>query len=116
MTPPWLQKEEASTSRTEIGPNLADYQKHLELVRKSKLPAKRVGANFDRDSPKSANWLPAFGRVWNNGRRSASKQEFQRGQRKKLRTEFPAVPGESPHVPHHQPVSGPVPNINKYIL
>lgn len=44
-----------------------------EQQKLKKLPANRVGANFDHSSHTDANWLPSFGRVWNSGRRWQSR-------------------------------------------
>lgn len=38
--------------------------------KKSKLPATRVGAKFDRQCPSADNWLPSFGRVWSKNCRT----------------------------------------------
>lgn len=44
-----------------------------EQEKLKKLPPDRVGANFDHSSHTDPNWLPSFGRVWNNGRRWQSR-------------------------------------------
>ncbi|XP_052230223.1 centrosomal AT-AC splicing factor-like isoform X2 [Dreissena polymorpha] len=75
--PPWLQTE-SDGLRTEIGPTAADFTKHLEQKKKAKLPAGRVGANFDHSDSVSHDWLPSFGRVWSKGRRLQSKQHFEK--------------------------------------
>ncbi|XP_026068196.1 centrosomal AT-AC splicing factor isoform X1 [Carassius auratus] len=89
--PPWLLEEpdEAPGSgRQEMGPSLQGFLKHKEQEKLKKLPANRVGANFDHSSHTDANWLPSFGRVWNSGRRWQSRHQFReeetksRGKRK----------------------------------
>ena len=50
----------------------------VEIERKRKLPASRVGANFDHQGASSTTWLPSFGRVWNNQRRLNSRSVFLR--------------------------------------
>lgn len=57
---------------------MEDYQEHLKRVKKSKLPATRVGAKFDHSAESSQNWLPSFGRVWSKGRRLQSKLHFEK--------------------------------------
>lgn len=74
----------------EIGPSLQDFLKQKEQEKLRKLPANRVGANFDHSSQTDANWLPSFGRVWNSGRRWQSRHQFreeegQRGRQKRRR-------------------------------
>ncbi|KAK6173462.1 hypothetical protein SNE40_016907 [Patella caerulea] len=76
--PPWLQQSTDDIKRQDIGPTLSDYEKHLKLEKKKKLPENRVGANFDRHSVVSASWLPSFGGVWSNQRRLNYKNQFQR--------------------------------------
>ncbi|PKU39276.1 coiled-coil domain-containing protein 84 [Limosa lapponica baueri] len=47
---------------------------HTEEKQKlKKLPAERVGANFDHTCQTGESWLPSFGRVWNHGRRWQSR-------------------------------------------
>ncbi|XP_052817392.1 centrosomal AT-AC splicing factor-like [Mya arenaria] len=75
--PPWLLND-TPTSRGEIGPTLEDYQKHLHQEKRAKLPAMRVGANFDHQGTADTSWLPSFGRVWSKGRRLQSKQHFEK--------------------------------------
>ncbi|XP_030648698.1 centrosomal AT-AC splicing factor [Chanos chanos] len=76
--PPWLQEDpEEERTEQEIGPSLQDFLKHKEQEKLRKLPPNRVGANFDHSSHTDANWLPSFGRVWNNGRRWQSRHQFR---------------------------------------
>ncbi|KAK3594609.1 hypothetical protein CHS0354_015000 [Potamilus streckersoni] len=78
-TPPWLcVDEEDGDKQTEIGPTVQDYQKYLQREKKKRLPSTRVGAKFDHNAETSAQWLPSFGGVWNQGRRLQSKQYFGR--------------------------------------
>ncbi|NXW91346.1 CCD84 protein, partial [Alopecoenas beccarii] len=70
--PPWLTEEEDG-SRKEIGPSYEEFLKQKEKQKLKKLPAERVGANFDHTSETGAGWLPSFGRVWNHGRRWQSR-------------------------------------------
>lgn len=76
--PPWLMDDDTGVSSNSrpIGPTMQDWQRHLENIRKRKLPAQRVGAGFDRHSAVSSTWLPSFGRVWNHSRRLQSRREF----------------------------------------
>ncbi|KAL3886981.1 hypothetical protein ACJMK2_026937 [Sinanodonta woodiana] len=84
-TPPWLcVDEDDGDKKTEIGPTMQDYEKHLEREKKKRLPSTRVGAKFDHNAETSAQWLPSFGGVWNSGRRLQSQQYFGR-QKKKSR-------------------------------
>ncbi|XP_050416341.1 centrosomal AT-AC splicing factor [Patella vulgata] len=76
--PPWLQHSTDDINRQDIGPTLSDYEKHLKLEKKKKLPENRVGANFNRHSVASASWLPSFGGVWSHQRRLNNKNQFQR--------------------------------------
>ncbi|XP_006811383.1 centrosomal AT-AC splicing factor-like [Saccoglossus kowalevskii] len=69
--PPWLQDDEEKVPV--IGPTEEDFLKHLERERKRKLNPNRVGANFDHKIPTNDEWLPSFGRVWNQGRRWQSR-------------------------------------------
>ncbi|XP_018610670.1 centrosomal AT-AC splicing factor isoform X2 [Scleropages formosus] len=79
--PPWLLDDplEGSSGNTEqeIGPSHQEFLKHKEQEKLRKLPAHRVGANFDHTSQTDANWLPSFGRVWNSGRRWQSRHQFR---------------------------------------
>ncbi|KPP77054.1 coiled-coil domain-containing protein 84-like [Scleropages formosus] len=105
--PPWLLDDplEGSSGNTEreIGPSHQEFLKHMDHWRQCdiahglsllsepdcylpsaeeqeklrKLPAHRVGANFDHTSQTDANWLPSFGRVWNSGRRWQSRHQFR---------------------------------------
>ncbi|KAL2095088.1 hypothetical protein ACEWY4_009807 [Coilia grayii] len=78
--PPWMQddpEEGSSETVQEIGPSLQDFLKQKEQQKLKKLPPNRVGANFDHTSYTDANWLPSFGRVWNNGRRWQSRHQFR---------------------------------------
>ncbi len=45
----------------------------VHVERKRKLPASRVGAQFDHQGATDSTWLPKFGRVWDNQRRLHSK-------------------------------------------
>ncbi|XP_065711777.1 centrosomal AT-AC splicing factor [Patagioenas fasciata] len=74
--PPWLTEEEDG-SRREIGPSYEEFLKQKEKQKLKKLPAERVGANFDHTSETGAGWLPSFGRVWNHGRRWQSRRQFR---------------------------------------
>ncbi|XP_063060036.1 coiled-coil domain-containing protein 84 [Engraulis encrasicolus] len=77
--PPWMQDdpEEGSSKTQEIGPSLQEFMKQKEQEKLKKLPPNRVGANFDHTSHTDTNWLPSFGRVWNNGRRWQSRHQFR---------------------------------------
>ncbi|NWS74729.1 CCD84 protein, partial [Crotophaga sulcirostris] len=70
--PPWLTEEEDG-SKQEIGPSYEEFLRQKEKQKLRKLPAGRVGANFDHTSQTSESWLPSFGRVWNHGRRWQSR-------------------------------------------
>ncbi|NXL35907.1 CCD84 protein, partial [Glaucidium brasilianum] len=70
--PPWLTEEEEE-SKPQIGPSYEEFLKQKEKQKLKKLPAERVGANFDHTSQTSDSWLPSFGRVWNHGRRWQSR-------------------------------------------
>ncbi|NWR36745.1 CCD84 protein, partial [Tachuris rubrigastra] len=70
--PPWLTEEEDGTKQ-EIGPSYEEFLRQKEKQKLKKLPAERVGANFDHTSQTSDSWLPSFGRVWNHGRRWQSR-------------------------------------------
>ncbi|XP_035382846.1 coiled-coil domain-containing protein 84 isoform X2 [Electrophorus electricus] len=91
--PPWLLEEPddegMASTQQEIGPSLQEFLKHKEQEKLKKLPANRVGANFDHGSCTDADWLPSFGRVWNSGRRWQSRHQFRqeeaRGRRKRRR-------------------------------
>ncbi|MGH0129772.1 UNVERIFIED_CONTAM: hypothetical protein FKN15_059456 [Acipenser sinensis] len=80
-TPPWLKQdpEEGSsgTQEPQAGPSHEEFLKHKEQEKLRKLPANRVGANFDHASQTDAGWLPSFGRVWNSGRRWQSRHQFR---------------------------------------
>lgn len=84
--PPWLLKDPEDDSRCKsqdiVGPSLQDFLKHKEQQKLKKLPANRVGANFDHSSDTSEDWLPSFGRVWNSGRRWHSRHQFRQEQAK----------------------------------
>ncbi|NWY06783.1 CCD84 protein, partial [Nothoprocta ornata] len=72
--PPWLiEEEEEVGSQQQIGPSYEEFLKEKEKQKLKKLPADRVGANFDHTSETGASWLPSFGRVWNQGRRWQSR-------------------------------------------
>jgi len=81
-TPPWLRAEEKDSSgcsSKEYGPSIKDLQNHLNANKKRKLNPNRVGANFDHtvsQNDKETEWLPSFGRVWNNGARWKSRREY----------------------------------------
>ncbi|NXF09273.1 CCD84 protein, partial [Smithornis capensis] len=70
--PPWLTEEEDETEQ-QIGPSYEEFLKQKEKQKLKKLPAERVGANFDHTSQTGDSWLPSFGRVWNHGRRWQSR-------------------------------------------
>ncbi|NXM75627.1 CCD84 protein, partial [Serilophus lunatus] len=74
--PPWLTEEEDETKQ-QIGPSYEEFLKQKEKQKLKKLPAGRVGANFDHTSQTSSSWLPSFGRVWNHGRRWQSRHQFR---------------------------------------
>ncbi|XP_042656473.1 centrosomal AT-AC splicing factor isoform X2 [Tyto alba] len=84
--PPWLTEEEDG-SKQQIGPSYEEFLKHKEKQKLKKLPAERVGANFDHTSQTGDSWLPSFGRVWNHGRRWQSRHQFrtESGEKKKKR-------------------------------
>ncbi|NXJ04469.1 CCD84 protein, partial [Odontophorus gujanensis] len=72
--PPWLTEEdEEDGSKQQIGPSYEEFLKQKEKQKLKKLPAERVGANFDHTSQTGDSWLPSFGRVWNHGRRWQSR-------------------------------------------
>lgn len=81
--PPWLRPEKdeshpASQAKM-YGPSADDLQKYLDAKKKSKLNPNRVGVNFDHAINRNdANWLPSFGRVWNQGARWKSRHEYRR--------------------------------------
>ncbi|XP_067166369.1 centrosomal AT-AC splicing factor isoform X2 [Apteryx mantelli] len=86
--PPWLIKEEEEVgSQQQIGPSYEEFLKEKEKQKLRKLPADRVGANFDHTSQTGDSWLPSFGRVWNHGRRWQSRHQFraESGEKKKKR-------------------------------
>ncbi|XP_066300788.1 centrosomal AT-AC splicing factor-like [Branchiostoma lanceolatum] len=82
-TPPWLWKDNddvtGASSSKQIGPTVEDLQKHKK---QKTLPKGRVGANFDRGSSSSEEWLPSFGRVWQVGRRWKPWQQKRKGRTK----------------------------------
>ncbi|NXQ89019.1 CCD84 protein, partial [Nyctibius grandis] len=82
--PPWLTEEEDG-SKPQIGPSYEEFLKQKERQKLKKLPAERVGANFDHTSQTGDSWLPSFGRVWNYGRRWQSRHQFrtESGEKKK---------------------------------
>ncbi|KAK2816516.1 hypothetical protein Q7C36_022787 [Tachysurus vachellii] len=83
--PPWLledPKDETAGTSQDIGPSLQDFLKHKEQQKLKRLPANRVGANFDHSSHTGADWLPSFGRVWNSGRRWQSRHQFRQEEAK----------------------------------
>uniref|UniRef100_A0A8C3JCH0 Coiled-coil domain containing 84 n=1 Tax=Calidris pygmaea TaxID=425635 RepID=A0A8C3JCH0_9CHAR len=85
--PPWLTEEEEEGSVREIGPSYEEFLKQKEKQKLKKLPAERVGANFDHTCQTGESWLPSFGRVWNHGRRWQSRHQFrtESGEKKKNR-------------------------------
>ncbi|XP_042687958.1 centrosomal AT-AC splicing factor [Centrocercus urophasianus] len=86
--PPWLTDEdEEDGSKQQIGPSYEEFLKQKEKQKLKKLPAERVGANFDHTSQTGDSWLPSFGRVWNHGRRWQSRHQFraESGGKKKKR-------------------------------
>uniref|UniRef100_A0A8C8AKH6 Centrosomal AT-AC splicing factor n=1 Tax=Otus sunia TaxID=257818 RepID=A0A8C8AKH6_9STRI len=86
--PPWLtEEEEEEGSKPQIGPSYEEFLKQKEKQKLKKLPAERVGANFDHTSQTGDSWLPSFGRVWNQGRRWQSRHQFrtESGENKKKR-------------------------------
>ncbi|XP_035744629.1 coiled-coil domain-containing protein 84 [Egretta garzetta] len=86
--PPWLtEEEEEDGSKQQIGPSYEEFLKQKEKQKLKKLPAERVGANFDHTSQTGDSWLPSFGRVWNHGRRWQSRHQFrtESGEKKKKR-------------------------------
>ncbi|XP_061184879.1 centrosomal AT-AC splicing factor-like [Saccostrea echinata] len=76
--PPWLLSSNEESTNNEIGPTEETFKAHLEREKKKKLPANRVGANFDHQQNTDQSWLPSFGRVWSKGGRQQSKKYFQR--------------------------------------
>ncbi|XP_075298707.1 centrosomal AT-AC splicing factor isoform X2 [Opisthocomus hoazin] len=88
--PPWLTEKEDG-SKQQIGPSYEEFLKQIlfleEKQKLKKLPAERVGANFDHTSQTGDSWLPSFGRVWNHGRRWQSRHQFrtESGEKKKKR-------------------------------
>uniref|UniRef100_A0A8C3LTI6 Coiled-coil domain containing 84 n=1 Tax=Chrysolophus pictus TaxID=9089 RepID=A0A8C3LTI6_CHRPC len=86
--PPWLTDEdEEDGSKQQIGPSYEEFLRQMEKQKLKKLPAERVGANFDHTSQTGDSWLPSFGRVWNHGRRWQSRHQFraESGGKKKKR-------------------------------
>ncbi|NXI98822.1 CCD84 protein, partial [Psophia crepitans] len=87
--PPWLteeeEEEEEEGSKRPIGPSYEEFLRQKEKQKLKKLPAERVGANFDHTSQTGDSWLPSFGRVWNHGRRWQSRHQFrtESGEKKK---------------------------------
>lgn len=78
VVPPWMICDEEDTvKQQEIGPALDGFLKHKEKMKLKKLPPKRVGANFDHNTPTDESWLPSFGRVWNSGRRWQSRHQYR---------------------------------------
>ncbi|XP_067129126.1 centrosomal AT-AC splicing factor-like [Centruroides vittatus] len=85
-TPPWLWEEKkierlnkfGHTSQSVIGPTEHDFLNHLTKEKKKHLNPNRVGVNFDHNAKTSANWLPSFGRVWNNSRRLQSRYQYRK--------------------------------------
>ncbi|XP_040390388.1 centrosomal AT-AC splicing factor isoform X1 [Cygnus olor] len=86
--PPWLTEEdEGDGSEQQIGPSYEEFLRQKDKQKLKKLPADRVGANFDHTSQTGDSWLPSFGRVWNHGRRWQSRHQFraESGEKKKKR-------------------------------
>ncbi|KFP24497.1 Coiled-coil domain-containing protein 84, partial [Colius striatus] len=86
--PPWLtEEEEEDRHKQQIGPSYEEFLRQKEKQKLKKLPAERVGANFDHTSQTGESWLPSFGRVWNHGRRWQSRHQFrtESGEKKKNR-------------------------------
>ncbi|XP_038023560.2 centrosomal AT-AC splicing factor [Anas platyrhynchos] len=86
--PPWLTEEdEGDGSEKQIGPSYEEFLRQKDKQKLKKLPADRVGANFDHASQTGDSWLPSFGRVWNHGRRWQSRHQFraESGEKKKKR-------------------------------
>ncbi|XP_068731972.1 centrosomal AT-AC splicing factor-like [Montipora capricornis] len=85
--PPWLQDDDddnedhgncAIEKNDVIGPSHEAFKKHVERMKRvSNKNPRRVGANFDRKKETSDDWLPSFGRVWNQGPRWQSRHEFR---------------------------------------
>lgn len=81
-TPPWLRNDDDNDDLKVVkqyGPSMDDLNKYHEAKKKCKLNPNRVGANFNHsvnESENSSEWLPSFGRVWNNGARWKSRNEF----------------------------------------
>lgn len=82
-TPPWLRDDnddddDATSSKAVIGPSFEAFKKNAERMKKvSNKNPQRVGANFDRKKETGDDWLPSFGRVWNQGPRWQSRHEFK---------------------------------------
>ena len=77
--PPWLCDEKLEPVMNNIiGPSQLNYNEHIEQVKRSKLNPNRVGANFDHciNNTGDSNWLPSFGRVWNEGARWKSRRQY----------------------------------------
>lgn len=66
-----------------IGPTINDLVKHVEKQKKKGLNPKRVGAAFNHKAVTTSNWLPSFGRVWNQGRRKQSRFQYESEKKKK---------------------------------
>ncbi|XP_048588321.1 centrosomal AT-AC splicing factor isoform X2 [Nematostella vectensis] len=77
-TPPWLRDDDNDQSLPndagpQIGPSLEAFQKFAQNRNKLKQNPNRVGANFNREQDTSDEWLPSFGRLWNQGPRWQSR-------------------------------------------
>ncbi|EDO39365.1 predicted protein [Nematostella vectensis] len=82
-TPPWLRDDDNDQSLPndagpQIGPSLEAFQKYAQNRNKLKQNPNRVGANFNREQDTSDEWLPSFGRLWNQGPRWQSRHEYRR--------------------------------------
>uniref|UniRef100_A0A8B9CEG8 Centrosomal AT-AC splicing factor n=1 Tax=Anser brachyrhynchus TaxID=132585 RepID=A0A8B9CEG8_9AVES len=70
-------EDEGDGSEQQIGPSYEEFLRQKDKQKLKKLPADRVGANFDHTSQTGDSWLPSFGRVWNHGRRWQSRHQFR---------------------------------------
>jgi len=83
-TPPWMVDEQGATIPTLPGSvSLNERQQLINKTKKGK-NSRKIGANINRDnSAYSDNWLPNFGRVFNEGPRSETRNEFKEEMSKK---------------------------------
>jgi len=91
-TPPWMVDEQGATIPT-VHNSVSLNERH-QLINKNKKGknSKKIGANINRDSIYSENWLPNFGRVFNEGPRSETRNEFKEEMsKKKLIQVLPSV-------------------------